>query len=376
MKIAGSLDRPRWTNIDALRGVAALFVLVLHAAEVSARWAVPLPAEAWALGWMEQLHIGLVGVVAFFCISGFLIPTTMRNDGRRPVAVFLVKRAARLYPAFIVAALAPAAFYVFVQGRNQPLDALLAQMTMVPSLFGQPFLIGHFWTLQVEWIFYGLTLLLFIAGLTGSTWVMLVVSSLLIVIVIGPDIVSAPLLAHIGTIGPLDYSDIVLMIMSLGLMFWAWAFRLVLDGCSTMRLVSAAVWAAGLAYAVGLPLAGIVALAQGQGEVAKSMFGYGLGVALFLATIAVRRGPDILQPLGRWSYSIYLFHPLPLHLLDYAIMTQRLPVLGMTATVLIVAAATCVIAALVYRFIELPFMAIGRRRAKMLASPAAAVPSG
>ena len=84
--------QPRWMQgrlqyIDAMRGIAALLVVLQHAL-----------AEAFpASPLLEYVSPGRFGVVLFFLISGFVVPFSIK--GERPIASFVVNRAARLLPA-------------------------------------------------------------------------------------------------------------------------------------------------------------------------------------------------------------------------------------------------------------------------------------
>ena len=78
-------------NIQALRGLSILLVLIFH-----------------FFGWPEQF--GALGVGIFFCISGYLITniliTEFRDTGRISISNFYLRRARRLLPlAFLVIAL-------------------------------------------------------------------------------------------------------------------------------------------------------------------------------------------------------------------------------------------------------------------------------
>lgn len=132
--------------MDALRGAAAILVLIRHYFRMS------------ALGpFAAYIDPGTMGVVAFFCISGYIIPWSVL---RKPTTVgqFVVSRAFRLYPAYwislVLAALAaPIAMH-----------ELLANVSMTQRFIGVPDAIGIYWTLQVELIFYGLIAILMLTG--------------------------------------------------------------------------------------------------------------------------------------------------------------------------------------------------------------------
>jgi len=90
-------SRGRLTELDALRGIGALCVLIFH---YSTRFHELFP---------QASHVpfsfpgGNYRVLLFFTISGFAIFFTL--DRIRTVADFVVNRFARLYPAYLVAML-------------------------------------------------------------------------------------------------------------------------------------------------------------------------------------------------------------------------------------------------------------------------------
>ena len=67
---------------------AALLVVLVHA------W-LQVDPKGKIYEWLLYFDVGRIGVVAFFCISGFLIPFTVES-----LHSFLVRRASRILPAF------------------------------------------------------------------------------------------------------------------------------------------------------------------------------------------------------------------------------------------------------------------------------------
>lgn len=92
--------KQRLDNIDGLRGLAALSVIVGHWLEMLvkhfdiSRAAGPLVANVD----MIYFSPGRLGVVTFFCISGFVIPFSF--SGEKPLRTFALSRFFRLYPAY------------------------------------------------------------------------------------------------------------------------------------------------------------------------------------------------------------------------------------------------------------------------------------
>lgn len=145
----------RLRGLDALRGVAALGVLVYHYTSNYQRvlgHRGPLPFG---------FHLGALGVQLFFVISGFVIFMTL-DKTRRPID-FVRSRFSRLFPAYWTAiALTFTVLTLFpLPGRHVSLARALVDLTMCQELLG----VGHidpvYWTLQLELCFYGIMLILF-----------------------------------------------------------------------------------------------------------------------------------------------------------------------------------------------------------------------
>lgn len=136
----------RFEWMDAPRGAAAILVLVRH----YFRLADLGPVAAY-------IDPGTMGVVAFFCISGYAIPWSVL---RSPTTVgqFMMGRAFRLYPAYWVSLVLAA------MAAPVALSAFVANVTMVQRFTGMPDVVGVYWTLQIEVIFYALIAILMSAG--------------------------------------------------------------------------------------------------------------------------------------------------------------------------------------------------------------------
>ncbi|MES2175226.1 MAG: acyltransferase [Pseudomonadota bacterium] len=145
----GSLRaRGRLTELDALRGVGALCVLIFH---YSTRFHELFP---------QASHVpfsfpgGNYRVLLFFTISGFAIFFTL--DRIRTVADFIVNRFARLYPAYLVAMLMTLGIEYLAHATQLLVGpvAILANFTMLQGFAFMPEVDGAYWTLTVEIAFY------------------------------------------------------------------------------------------------------------------------------------------------------------------------------------------------------------------------------
>lgn len=142
----------RLLELDALRGLAALSVVLFHYTtryqELYGHSTIPL----------ASFDLGHYGVNLFFMISGFVIFMTL-NKTRKP-SDFVVSRFSRLYPAYWAAAcLSFAAVHLSgLPGKEVPFPVLLVNLTMFQEMFGVKHVDNVYWTLQVELIFYLLML--------------------------------------------------------------------------------------------------------------------------------------------------------------------------------------------------------------------------
>ncbi|MVZ96572.1 acyltransferase [Sphingorhabdus sp. IMCC26285] len=146
-----SLESSRLAFVDTLRLFAAALVVFQHLAE-------RYPATATQP--LVELGPGVMGVVLFFLISGYVIPFSVRN-GLDPMA-FLIRRLCRIYPLFLAAICG-----VAIGGWTGLLDqwAYLsgisywrwaANLLLVQDFVGVPAILGVSWTLIIELIWYAL----------------------------------------------------------------------------------------------------------------------------------------------------------------------------------------------------------------------------
>ncbi|HET9953863.1 MAG TPA: acyltransferase [Polyangiaceae bacterium] len=153
--------RSRFYELDLLRFLAALAVLIFHYAfrGFAADHLTQLPYP-----WLAQAaKYGHLGVNLFFLISGFVILMTASHGSKRH---FLVSRFVRLYPAFwicctltfLVTTFAPHFKYVPTWGEY------VENLTLFSGFFGIPSVDGAYWSLFVEMKFYVLIFLVLAFG--------------------------------------------------------------------------------------------------------------------------------------------------------------------------------------------------------------------
>lgn len=149
----------RVREIDALRGVGALAVLLFH---FTTRYPEMFPG-APHMG----LHIagGHYSVLLFFALSGFAIHYSFTR--LEHVGDFIVARFARLFPAYWAALAVTLAVQVWagVPRFELPLVDTVANVTMLQGFARLESVDGAYWTLAVELAFYACIALIWKAGL-------------------------------------------------------------------------------------------------------------------------------------------------------------------------------------------------------------------
>ncbi|WP_075024802.1 acyltransferase family protein [Actinomadura madurae] len=157
--VSSATSRLGW--LDALRGGAALAVALHHASYVY------LPGlRARMADWFDP---GLVGVLVFFLVSGYIVPASLERRGS--VRGFWIGRFFRIYPLLAVTCLlAVLPFLLGVLGLRagletySPATAVLAHMTMLQDVLNVPNAMNVLWTLSYEMAFYLLIVALFVVG--------------------------------------------------------------------------------------------------------------------------------------------------------------------------------------------------------------------
>lgn len=346
--------------IEGLRGLGAILVMVHHYIyHLSPEWAQSL--APWHL-----LHSG---VDLFFVLTGFLFAPLWLGERRQPWRVFARRRFWRLYPMYgLSLALALALQWPTL---TQPMGVLLEHLLMVQTLPGHSLpdiarLSDVYWTLPVEVSFYLLVGGLMViprkpqphtASARGPWWPWCLLASLLFVLGYGWGYqpfdgdwiirqAQLPVLFIEFVIGAGVYRWLSRSPQGMG---WIWGpLALALLG-----FILAWWWYPHTVKATPRPFGGFNLL------VAAS------SAALLMALLQAQRlqqWPRVgaaLRPLalrlGAWSYGLYLFHGLVMQAIEqWAGWHGNLAVLGAACT-------SVALAATLYRYLEAPCRAWGRR---------------
>lgn len=331
-----------FSGIQAMRGVAAMLVVVGHATGLAYYQGLRFDFTAGAIVVIFQS-----GVDIFFVISGFIIATTVshrldRGRGRfATVAEFLVRRAIRLYPVYWIVLAAAVAVNFLVPMQLAPNPQFSATLTPANFLLTARFnyLIPQAWTLFYEVWFYGaVAILLLVAPRRLFAGVTLLAAGLAAAWV-GGNLPAYPPQSLL--FGEFFLGVAVAYLVSRDL----------------SRFVLPAALLAVVPFAVGAYLIdGRPALTDGE-----RLMTFGLGAALLIYAVvaAEQRGmtfPRFLRWLGDISYSAYIWHWLVLIVLKETVVRFLPPLFQVALWVGVVLA----VAALSYTYLERPALRLGR----------------
>ncbi len=311
----------RLAELDALRGIAALVVVIYH---FSTRFHEMFPAAAHV---PFALTLGHDAVLLFFAISGFVIAFSLSTA--TSVADFAVKRFARLYPAYW-GAMAITLLVEYLGGiaalQVSP-AAALANLSMLQGFAFLPQVDGVYWTLSVELAFYVCMAALWTMGLMPRI-----------------ERVVLPWLALsiVGMLWPPMPSRLSMLLVADHIPFFL------------IGILSCRVWMGARRWAQQAPLfvalLATVWLTDGVAALGTALFLVALFAALAAGQLRLLRAPPLLW-LGGISYALYLSH----HNSGFIIMlTAQAAGFGPWSAAALALAAAFAMAILLHHVIEQP----------------------
>lgn len=349
------------TNIQALRGLAALLVVFVHLQDLAALAGAGRDVFIW----------GNTGVDIFFVISGLIM---VQSTGRRPMGPweFMRRRVTRVAPLYWLVTLAVFGLVLIKPNLFSSTSAdpshLAKSLAFIPYARGDGAmhpLVFLGWTLNYEMAFY----LLFAASLALTTgrwrWVpalLVIIAAVAIGLAVRP---ADPVLGF--------YTAPILLEFAAGMALGALLPRRpVSPGLAKVLLVIGAV-------AFGAMILGPVLAPTGERAL---IAGAPATIIVAVAVLVERSGLSLpwrwAQRMGDASYSIYLTH-----FFVTAAVTKLAARLGVhdaaTTMALILAAIALVIVVgwLTYRWVEAPitqFVQTRTRRRPTMLAPAAPIP--
>jgi peptidoglycan/LPS O-acetylase OafA/YrhL len=336
-------------NVQALRAIAALMVVVVHAYAVESTY---LPGQPWT----SPFHVlGTYGVDLFFVISGtvMLVSTATWFGEKSAPRRFLARRATRIYPPYVIVSALVLVAYLIVPAatgahRSTRPDVLLSFLALPQR--GEPLLVVG-WTLTYELVFY----CVFAVALRFHRSYLPLVTAIWLLAAIA-----------IGALGPPENPWVRVLGSWFNLEF---VFGM-LVGTAVLRGAFVAPRAL-FALAVVLIVAVCVATAYSGREFLTIAWwrpwAVGAPMALLVyASLGLEKhgvlAPRWLRAQGDASYALYLWHVLVIGALGLAL--NRVHVHGTPARIAIVFggyALAIAVSFLAYRYVERPLLRLARR---------------
>ncbi len=140
----------RFAFVDALRGIAALWVVVFHAFAGQRLTKLEALLPDWT-AWV--VHMGYLGVTVFFVLSGFVIAHLLQRQSAEAssVAWFMLRRLVRLGPPYWASLVVT---IVIMRAGIPSFAVLLAHVLYLQDLLRLTPLSPIYWTLPLEIQFY------------------------------------------------------------------------------------------------------------------------------------------------------------------------------------------------------------------------------
>ncbi|MBI1809138.1 MAG: acyltransferase [Gemmatimonadetes bacterium] len=327
-------------NLDVLRSLAVLLVVLDHAIElVAVKTGRQVAAEVFALG--------RLGVVLFFVHTSFVLMRSLERlhvHRRHLLLRFYVRRAFRIYPLSVATVL----FVLLARVPDMPWNAyrepglrdVVSNLALTMNLSHSAPVLLPLWSLPLEVQMYVILPLAFLA-------------------VRGPrGILVASLLWVASILLGLAQSEVWhrVFLLQFGPCFMAGVLAYALSR-TTSPVVPSMAWPAGL---VALAAA-YVGLQHGTDRLHPPALAWGASLAVALAIPLCRGiGPGWLarasNQLARYSYGVYLTHCIAIWAGFFA-----LPRAPLALRLLVCLAVLVALPLASYRFVEEPLIKIGRR---------------
>ena len=317
---------------------------------------------------------GAFGVSVFFVLSSYLITELLLREkdliGTLDVRSFYIRRILRIWPLYFAFLALAVVLQWIVPGQHVTWRAglwfsLLAGNWFIVFHGFPPSVIFPLWSVSIEEQFY----------ITWPTVVrrvseagMLMIAGLLLTIATASRVYLG--VHHVGESDVWCNTFVQLDPIAIGILM---AVLLRGEIPRMSRLARAALMIAGI---TGLALGSMFfGIKNDPLTTARIVFGYpsvAIGGALLLLSVLRNRTSGsnrVLVYLGRISYGLYVFHVLGLLISDHVVANQTANLLRYALRVAVALAATIVMAAISFRWLETPFLSLKQRFSHVLSRP-------
>jgi peptidoglycan/LPS O-acetylase OafA/YrhL len=313
--------------LDGLRGLAVLLVVVFHAFQVE-----PAPLGALPRLLYLSTRLGQTGVDLFFVLSGFLITGILfdTKGSARYFGNFYGRRTVRIFPLYYGVLILALVVMPHLFGHQatgiHPLWLWTYTANVPISAGADAGHFGHFWTLAIEEQFY----------LIWPAVVFALARTTLMRICLGCCVGAIVARVIAEAVGLSSFSFTPCRLDSLALGAWLALAARGPGGVRGWRPL-----ALGVALASGLVMAPLYLIKSGTGETWMQVVKF-TPIAVFygaMLILAITAAPASwtgrlfhlapLRSLGRYSYGLYVYHPVLIVLVGRSLATSRLVPLGL-----------------------------------------------
>jgi peptidoglycan/LPS O-acetylase OafA/YrhL len=99
--VPSTKQRPRYAELDSLRGIAALTVVFYH---FRLMWLFSVQEHRWSVV-LNPITCGHEAVLLFFLLSGFVLAIPNLRGKGQPYPIYLLRRSLRIYAPYLFALL-------------------------------------------------------------------------------------------------------------------------------------------------------------------------------------------------------------------------------------------------------------------------------
>jgi exopolysaccharide production protein ExoZ len=357
----------KFSSLQLARALAAFIVVLYHLGSV-ANDLPPMEVKFPAF-----LSFGYAGVDTFFVLSGFIIALVTDRPGTKP-GEFIFKRIRRILPFYWAFTVLQIIADHLVGKANYAAPMIFSSFLVLPQ--APTPIVGAGWTLEHEFIFYGVVaVLLSLRKLAALPALLCGLFALGVVIhVVLPSTLGLSLWDfHIASLFNIHFAAGVLLYGArdkLGRLPWKITLPLSLLAFIAAGALTSASYAGGHVPTQPTGLPGLVRVLS---FVTASVLFLASLVAMERQRTALFEKPAFraLEAVGDASYALYLSHPLLFGVVGVAIGLVAVPPQA-TPAILALSVVAAVLASLIwYRFIEAPFLGLFSPR-RAVASPVAA----